>query len=173
MDARAPDAGHDAGRDPRTCSPCRAMTYDECMADSRCEAVPFWGEEVSAVCTIRDDRGFSRLGCPVFVGCRARGVSMDCVSEETFNSTCATICDPIRASVDPLGCRPCSPCSPNEFAIIDDIERCAVEGLCAENPTAAACVDGGTSDAGSVGADTGVADADIPLDAAAAVDGGP
>jgi hypothetical protein len=39
--ARVSDANQDAGRDSRVCSPCRAMTYEECMADLRCEAVPF------------------------------------------------------------------------------------------------------------------------------------
>lgn len=148
-DAAREDGGApDAGADPRKCSPCRAMNYDECHADLRCEAVPLWGADLSCYPDY-DDRGFSSPVCRIlFPGCRARGVIDDCTSPEQFLMTCDT-CDWSIASVDALGCRRCAPCSPSVFEVRNFVEPCAVEALCRESPGAAACVDGGVRDAGA------------------------
>ncbi len=166
FDAARADAGPpDAGLDPRVCSPCRAMSYEECLADLRCEAVPIWITP-DIMCGPYDDRGFSPRCRRYFPGCRARGVHSACITAEEYLSTCTT-CDWSSASVDALGCRQCSPCSPgvDPNDLIRDIEPCAVAALCLESPAAGRCVDGGTSDAGSpvldaaTGADAATTDA--------------
>jgi len=129
----------DAGAPP-ICSPCRAMDYDECFADLRCEAIQIWGTFPRA-CP-EDDRGFSSTCISAFVGCRQRGLgATTCITDAEYMATCAS-CDWGLASVDELGCRQCEPCSPTT-AVLRFVAPCAVASLCRESPTASACTDAG------------------------------
>jgi hypothetical protein len=88
--------------DPKAAVGCRGLAEEECYADLRCEAIPYWGE--SLVPCVEDERGFSE-NCP-YEGCRPRDV--DCPSLQQLIEDCPNACPYNRFAIDAdNGCRIC------------------------------------------------------------------
>jgi hypothetical protein len=105
------------------CSPCRAMTLDECKADLRCRGIEYWGESF-AMCDF-DDRGFA-TNCPV-LGCQQATMDKVCPAVSELNQNCSIKCSYNSYPLGADGCRYCGACGDGVSS--PPVSQCAKDAL--------------------------------------------